>query len=78
MNLNHLAMIQQLKSGIATFKKNHPKFPLFLDAVARDALKEGTVVEIKVCSPDGKSYVSNLKLTADDIALIESFRGMNR
>lgn len=56
----------QLKSGWEQFRQNHPKFPLFMNAVSQNALAEGTIIEIKVTSPDGKNYSSNIKLTKGD------------
>ena len=41
LNFNQLAMLQKLRSSVQTFRNNHPKFPLFLNAVSADALKEG-------------------------------------
>lgn len=76
MNLNQLAMLQQLKSGMDRFRANHPKFPMFLKAVSQDGLKEGTIVEINVTAPEGKNYCSNVKLTADDMELIEALKNM--
>ena len=67
MNLNQLAMLQKLKSGIDRFRANHPKFPLFLKAVSQDALKEGSVIEISVTTPEGKNYCSNVRQNADDL-----------
>ena len=58
-----------------TFKSNHPKFPAFMRAVERDGIREGTVVEIKVTSPEGKERETNLKVTASDLALFDILRG---
>lgn len=77
MNLNQLAMLQQLKSGIDRFRAGHPKFPLFLKAVSQDALREGSVVEISVTTPEGKNYCSNVRLNADDIELMDTFKNLN-
>ncbi len=77
MNFNQLAILQQLKSGIDRFRAGHPKFPLFLKAVSQDALREGSVVEITVTTPEGKNYCSNVKLNADDMELIETLKQMN-
>ena len=76
MNFNQLAMIQQLKSGMDRFRANHPKFPMFLQAVSQNALVEGSVIEINVTTPEGKNYCSNIKVTADDLALIETLKNM--
>jgi hypothetical protein len=77
MNLNQLAMLQKLKSGIDRFRANHPKFPLFLKAVSQDALKEGSVIEISVTTPEGKNYCSNVRLNADDMELMETLKNLN-
>lgn len=77
MNLNQLAILQQLKSGIDRFRAGHPKFPLFLKAVSQDALREGSVVEISVTTPEGKNYCSNVRLNADDIELMETLKSLN-
>ena len=77
MNFNQLAMLQKLKSGIDRFRANHPKFPLFLKAVSQDALKEGSVIEISVTTPEGKNYCSNVRLNADDMELMETLKNLN-
>lgn len=74
MNLNQLAMIQKFKSGMERFRANHPKFPLFINAVSKEAIMEGTVIEITVTTPEGKNYCSNVKLKADDLELVESLK----
>ncbi len=76
MNLNQLALLQQLKSGMDRFRANHPKFPMFLKAVSQDGLKEGTIVEINVTTLDGKNYCSNVKLTVDDMEFIDVLKNM--
>jgi len=77
MNLNTIALLQQLKTQLEKFKARHLKFPLFLDAVSEHALTEGTIVEIAVTTPDGQNYTSNLRLMAEDIELIRSLKDMN-
>ena len=49
------------------FRLNHPKFPLFLNAVSQEALVEGSVIEITVTTPEGKNYCSNIKLKQPDL-----------
>ena len=60
------------------FRLNHPKFPLFLNAVSQDALMEGSVVEINVTTPEGKKYCSNLKLKQDDLEFIECLKAFRQ
>ena len=77
INFNQLAMLQQLKAGIDRFRINHPKFPMFLRAVSQEALKEGSLIEINVTTPDEKTYCTNVRLKPDDIEFIESLKNMN-
>lgn len=76
MNFNQIAMLQKMKEGIDSFRIHHPKFPAFLNAISQEALREGTVVEITVTTPEGKNYCSNLKLTADDLELLEALKNL--
>lgn len=78
MNLNQLAMIQKLKGCMDSFRVNHPKFPLFLNAVSQDALIEGSVVEITVTTPEGRNYCSNLKLKQEDLEFIECLKALRQ
>lgn len=76
MDFRQITMIQKIKAGAEQFRANHPKFPLFLNAVSQDAMVEGTVIEINVTTPAGKKYCTNVKLKADDIALFEALKTM--
>ncbi len=76
MNFEQLAMMQKIKSGIDRFRMNHPKFPLFLNAVSQNALVEGSIIEITVTTPEGKNYCTNLKIKADDIEFLNSLKNM--
>ena len=60
------------------FRLNHPKFPLFLNAVSQDALMEGSVVEINITTPEGKNYCSNLKLKQNDLEFIECLKAFRQ
>ena len=77
MDFSQIAMMQKIKSGLDRFRANHPKFPLFLNAVAQNALVEGTVIEFTVTTPDGKKYCSNIKLNAEDIDFMSSLKSMS-
>lgn len=74
MNLSQIARLQALKKHLETFRKNHPKFPSFLNAVSHNALEEGTVIEISVTSPSDKNYVTNIKLRQDDLDFLRELQ----
>lgn len=78
MYFNQIAMIQKIKSGMDRFRANHPKFPLFLNAVSQNALMEGTVIEISVTTPEGRNYCTNVKLQADDMEFLNSLKSMGQ
>ena len=78
MDFRQIAMIQKLKSDLNLFRANHPKFPMFLKAVSQDAIEEGSIIEISVTTPEGKKYCTNVKLKADELALFESLKSIQR
>ena len=68
--------IMKVKGAWDTFTRNHPKFMPFMQAVGREAVGEGTIVEVKVVSPEGKEFNTNMKLTASDMELFSQIRNM--
>lgn len=58
------------------FTSRHPKFPMFMNAVLQNGVKEGTVFEIQVKKPDGKEFATNLKITKEDMELFEKLKQM--
>lgn len=77
MNIQNPAAFFQLMSLWGRFQKNHPKFPKFLAAVVQNGIREGSIIEIKVTTAEGENYDSNLKITADDMDMIEQIRNMS-
>ena len=78
MNFSQLGKIQELKGHMDTFRRNHPKFPMFLGAVAQNAVEEGTIIEINVTAPNGAHYETNLKLRAEDLEFIRALQEMGK
>ncbi len=76
MNMNPM-MLMQLQQRIQTFQQDHPKFLPFLMALKDNALEEGTVVAMKVTTPEGKTIESNIKLTANDIETVRMMMDPN-
>lgn len=66
----------QIMGAWQTFTASHPKFPKFLQAVASEGIKEDTVIEINVTTPEGKSYCTNLKITPSDLELFQQIKNM--
>lgn len=68
------AALIQLMNLWSRFQKNHPKFPMFLRAVSQNAIREGSIIEIRVTTAEGESFDSNLKVCADDMELIAQLK----
>lgn len=66
--------LMQMKSSWDRFQRNHPKFLGFLNAIQRQGIREGMILEFKVTSPEGEELVTNMKVTADDIALFRELQ----
>lgn len=53
------------------FSDNHPKFMAFLRYVSAEKLvREGSVVELKITDPEGKTVSANLKVRESDLELL--------
>ena len=68
----------QLKSSWEKFQRSHPKFSLFLNAVSKEELDAGSIVEIKVTTATGKTFTSNLKVQPEDAQLIRELKELNK
>lgn len=76
MSFQNPAAIFQMMNLWNKFQQNHPKFPKFMTAVYQNGIKEGSIIEINVTTPDGQSLNSNLKITASDMELIQELKGL--
>ena len=61
--------LMKIKNAWSRFAANHPKFPLFLNAIVKKGIQEETIFEFKVTYPDGQQLVTNMRLRAEDIEL---------
>lgn len=72
----NIAAAWKLKGAWEQFTKEHPKFPLFLEAVQRRGISEGTVIALSFTDPEGKTIETNIKVTASDIQLYETLKDL--
>lgn len=76
MGLNPMQLMG-LKKDLDNFKSNHPKFVQFVQAIAQSGVQEGTVLECKVISPEGQEIQANIKITREDLELIQKLKNMS-
>lgn len=69
--------VMKIKNAWDTFSRNHPKFMPFCQAVGREGIGDGTIIEVKVTSPEGKEFNTNMKLTQSDLDLFAQIKNMN-
>lgn len=77
MSMNPMAFMQ-LSTLWVKFTQRHPKFPPFLKAASQAAMQEGAILEIQVTTPDGKTIASNLKVTQEDLEMLQTIREMQQ
>lgn len=75
--MNPMALLS-MKSAFDKFQKNHPKFVQFVKVMTQTGLQEGTVLECKVITPEGKELQANLKITQDDLELLEKLKELQK
>ena len=75
MSKNPMGMMK-LGGRLKIFKEQHPRTIRFVTDVAQNAIREGTVVEMKVTDPDGKEYVTNFRVTAEDMETVEMLKNL--
>lgn len=68
-------LMMQMKNLLERFGKNHPRVPMFL-ADAGQNIDEGSVIEIHVTTAEGKKLCTNLKVTEEDLELVQQLRAM--
>ena len=76
MNFSQLGKIQELKGHMDTFRRNHPKFPMFLQAAMASGIKEDYIIEVKITDPEGKQICTNVKLTESDMELFHTLKDL--
>lgn len=65
--------IMMLKNLMEKFKQNHLKVPMFFESAAQ-CVGENSVIEIGVTTAEGKNLFTNLKVTKEDLDLIQQLK----
>ncbi len=70
------ANIMKLMGAKQRFEAGHPKFFAFCDAVYRQGLEEGMVMELTVTRPGQEPMTTNLKVRKEDLELLNEVRNL--
>lgn len=72
------AIAMKLMSAGNQFKSSHPKFTAFLNTILSTGMPEGTIIEITVTKPDQEPITSNLRVTQQDLELVETLKELGK
>lgn len=73
MAMNPSSLLK-LRKRYQIFSQQHPKILMFFKNVFAREIEPGTVIEIKVTDNQGKSAVTNMRLTPEDVESIQMLR----
>ena len=77
MNMNPLEMMK-IREHLNRFNADHPRMAPFLQAVSDTAMQEGTILELKAITPEGRELLTNIKLNAHDIETLQMLHQMRQ
>lgn len=72
--MNPMSMMK-IKGLLERFKAAHPKVPMFLQS-AGQCIGEGSIIEISVTTAEGKNLCTNMKVTKEDLELVEQLKNL--
>ena len=66
----------QLADRLRIFQSQHPRVIDFLRDVGRNSLEPGVVMELRVTDNNGRTSVTNIRLTQEDMESIEIIKNL--
>ena len=66
MALNPIQIVK-LKEQLNAFRKRHPGFCRFINAIRKKGVPEGSVLDVKITSPDGETMTTNFRISPEDL-----------
>lgn len=75
MALNPKQLLQ-LGERWKIFNEQHPRVLDFIRDVGRNSIEPGTILELKVTENSGRTAVTNIRLTEDDVETIAILKGL--
>lgn len=72
------AALMKLMKAKDVFVSNHPKLPMFIEAVKQDGIETGTIIELKVINTQGETRLTNIKVQESDLEMINELLAMTK
>ena len=73
MNLESMFHFRQ---AMNVFRRNHPKLQPFVDGIQQKGFCEGMEIAVAVRYPDGDVRKTGIRVTASDMDLLNTLKGM--
>ena len=70
--------ILKIRDTLNAFRNRHPGFSHFIGDIRRRGLPEGTVMDMTVTMPDGKTMKTNFRVSQEDLDLIRMLGELSR
>lgn len=70
--MNPMALMK-MKGMFEKFQGNHPKIPMFFKAASK-SIGVDSIIEINVTTAEGKTLCTNMKVTKEDLELVEQLK----
>ncbi len=70
------AKLLTLKKEWEGFAQRHPRFMQFIMTIFQNGMGVGSVIDVTVTLPDGRSFQSNMRLTQEDVDLVKNIGSM--
>lgn len=67
MNLGDLF---KAKDSIQEFINAHPKLPAYAEAIHREGVRPGSVIEVRFTTPEGKAFETNMVVRESDMEFL--------
>lgn len=75
MNPASIMKLMSMKNG---FENRHPRVVSFVNHELLGQIPEGTVLEVSITRPGEKTVTANMKVTAEDLEMLEELRQLKK
>ena len=70
------ADIMKLMGMKNKIESSHPTFVAFIKNVAARGVSEGDILEVTITRADGEKTTANLRVTADDVEMVQELKNL--
>ena len=76
MGLGNIGDLMRAKGSVEAFLRAHPRLPAYCEAVAKEGVRPGSVIDIRFTSPEGKEIETNFLVKESDLVFLKLMKSM--